>query len=207
MRPSQQEQVLLTLDSGRRPFKISFNARTQIATIGKQHLTNTGYTYLARVWYMRAFVGLESTKEDDPYYIGNSVLLRLTSTQYMFVGRSIYTFTCESVIQDFYTPVSDRDVPYPYGVDDRGRHWLFEISEDSGIPVLKRDDTYYRLYPDRDSYGHYWRHKIREQETGLKSKDVELVTKDNIVWAQAVAGDDVLLANLHIPITPRHPHF
>ena len=180
---SQRVKTFWTLDHGQRRFKVTFDMCTPYVTIG------TGI----KTQIVHAFVGLASKNEDNPYFIGNSILLHIAGLKYVFIGRSLYTFTCDSLFDEFCTPVSETDVPYPYGVDKRGRYWLFEISDEIGIPVLslREEEKYYSMFPVRKPYVYYWRRKHREQVTGLKSKDVVLVQK-TIVCPQTAASDDLI---------------
>lgn len=44
---------------------------------------------------------------------GNTILIQLTKTKYMYISAEIYTFESDEEILDFISPLGNNDVPYP----------------------------------------------------------------------------------------------
>ena len=55
---------------------------------------------------------------------GNSLLLKKSKNQYIFVGGNIFSFESEAEISRYSSPVGNSDVPYPFAVDTEGRNYL-----------------------------------------------------------------------------------
>jgi len=57
---------------------------------------------------------------------GNSMLLQLSSSSYLFIGESIYSFRLPATtrIVRYRSPIGNNDVPYPYAVDKQGNVYL-----------------------------------------------------------------------------------
>ena len=70
---------------------------------------------------------------------GNTILIHLGGLRYVFIGRQIYTFTSESEIQKYVSPVGNNDIPYPYAVDQIGQYYLLE--EDIIVTDILPDDA------------------------------------------------------------------
>ena len=74
--------------------------------------------------YMKVFIGkspenkmtLFSGSANKHETIGNSILAQITNNKYLIIGWDIYTFTCDSEIEYFISPVGNSDVPYPYAI-------------------------------------------------------------------------------------------
>ena len=47
---------------------------------------------------------------------GNSILLRLNSKKYLYIGDCIYSFTSDETITNYYSNMGNNEVPYPVGV-------------------------------------------------------------------------------------------
>ena len=63
-----------------------------------------------------------------PAFDGNSILLRLSSRWYRFIGNEIFDFPVNAPIVKFSSPVGNNDVPYPYARDAWGNYYL--LTED-----------------------------------------------------------------------------
>lgn len=44
---------------------------------------------------------------------GNSILLHVSGSKYMYIGHMIYEFTMEDEFEDYYSVIGNNDVPYP----------------------------------------------------------------------------------------------
>jgi hypothetical protein len=49
-------------------------------------------------------------------YQGNSILVQTDGTTYTFIGDMIYSFTSIQQIDQYYSPIGNNDVPYPYAI-------------------------------------------------------------------------------------------
>jgi hypothetical protein len=100
---------------------------------------------LFSITYLKIMVG-DNLLKDKHYAIGvgkgNSLLLQLTTTKWMFIGYEIYTFEPyeNDKIQKFYSPIGNNDFPYPYAV---GEKYVYFFWDNSFFPVelfnLKED--------------------------------------------------------------------
>jgi hypothetical protein len=67
--------------------------------------------------YLKCFIGrdpLRITIGWKKEFIGNSILLQVGKTKYMFIGAFLYTFCTSEPIIKYYSPVGNSGVPYPY---------------------------------------------------------------------------------------------
>jgi hypothetical protein len=82
-------------------------------------------------------------------FYGNTVLVHLTANQYLFIGECIFSFAIEDPIVEFYSPVGNNDVPYPFAVTTSGRFVLMSPNQDpqtrdvvSNIPAIDQQDNF-----------------------------------------------------------------
>jgi hypothetical protein len=55
---------------------------------------------------------------------GNSILLQLSETSYIYVGEKVIMFNTLSPIVSYVSPVGNNDVPYPYAIDAESNYYL-----------------------------------------------------------------------------------
>lgn len=130
-------------DNGGRPFLVYVNPETKHVAIFKQ---NTDECYVSNEngienWMyiqqiedynpMRIFIGkspfnsmTEFSGGHGDKFDGNSILLHLFRTKYIYIGSEIFSFETENDIVDYVSHVGNSDVPYPYAVDVNGRHYM-----------------------------------------------------------------------------------
>lgn len=114
-----------THDNRARPYKVSISNQVFVY---KQFDDEPLYIFTPQ----KVFIG-ESPIDDmtrrsgnhGPEFTGNSILLKLEDT-FIFIGGVILEFVPLAEIVKFVSPVGNNDVPYPYAVDEDGRHYLFE---------------------------------------------------------------------------------
>jgi hypothetical protein len=58
------------------------------------------------------------------FYDGNTILLHLTDGNYVFISNYIYKFKSVGKIINYFSPVGNNDVPYPYAVDEYNNIYL-----------------------------------------------------------------------------------
>ena len=82
--------------------------------------------------------------------VGNTVLLHLGGSRYMYIGETIYEFnTGGDRILDYYSPIGNSDVPYPFAV---GEHKTYLMLERVAYPRTLLDPM--ATDPYMQHYGH-----------------------------------------------------
>ena len=147
-------------------YKQEFNEDIEEYTLGKK---------LLEIPYKKIFVG-DNTLEQEGYAPkgegkGNSILLQLTKNKYMFIGWKIETFTVPDgdEIQNYYSPIGNNDVPYPYAV---GKKYTYLMIENAYLPN--------ELLEMHDVYAHYYGHLSSQGATSIK-KDAKSMKMKTIV--------------------------
>jgi hypothetical protein len=78
---------------------------------------------------LRVFIG-ESRRcsltncQFGPEFSGNTILCEVAKHEYVFIGHTIERFTTQAPIESFQSPIGNRDVPYPYAVDELHNTYL-----------------------------------------------------------------------------------
>jgi hypothetical protein len=100
----------------------------------------------------RVFVGKSTNEDGGDEEDGNSMLIE-RSNDYVFVGDKVFSFKPLEPIVQFFSPVGNNEVPYPYAVDGRGRTYL--LNENVVLePDFWRDyDEPYEAYYDKHPTG------------------------------------------------------
>jgi hypothetical protein len=74
--------------------------------------------------------------------------------KYIFIGQEIYSFHAHNIINEYYSPIGNNDVPYPYAIDADNKYYLM------GECVIvnnehKQEDIFKNNHdPYMDYYGH-----------------------------------------------------
>lgn len=81
-------------------------------------------------------------------YPGNSILLRMNGSRYVYIGSEIFQFECVwgDEIQTYFSPVGNSDVPYPCAVGHYGVYFMLdkkwlpceELDLESSIPLYQQ---------------------------------------------------------------------
>ena len=87
-----------------------------------------------------------SGARDNPKFDGNSILLELNSKklEYLCIGYEIYSFKSYAKIVEYFSPVGNSGVPYPYAIDELGNYYL--MIEDI---VLENNDKLKKAIQDK----------------------------------------------------------
>ena len=101
--------------------------------------------------YLEIFIGdnqlPDTSAAPKGLYPGNSILVHVTGHHYLFIGHEIYSFTlADDVIQEYYSPVGNNAVPYPYAI---GKHRTYFMLDKVSVPneLLDLDkDGYAQCY-------------------------------------------------------------
>jgi hypothetical protein len=91
---------------------------------------------------IKIFIG--KIKNRNKKYDGNTILLQITKNSYTYIGNKIYTFTTNSQIIEYESPIGNNDVPYPYAIDSNGFYYL--MIENVKIKIPMNYDDCYRYY-------------------------------------------------------------
>lgn len=83
---------------------------------------------------------------------GNTVVIHLKESNYMFVSRDIWKFdvTDGDEILEYFSPTGNSYVPYPYAVGVNNTYLLAEI-KDGSCPFIKNEDLI-----NKDPYKQYY---------------------------------------------------
>ena len=144
-------------DNGGRPFcvKILDEIDKQKVNIYKLNKKDNKYSKLIKSYEPeKIFIGKspknKMTELSSGYgkkFEGNTILLYLGGNKYVFIGLLIYSFTTETPIIKFVSPVGNNDVPYPYAIDsEHNYYFLIEYG------ILKVQDSSYK----KDPYYYYY---------------------------------------------------
>ncbi len=157
-------KIYMTHDNGGRPFCVYISPNKKEVDVYKVDEDDIPkdddygkvHTYLKHVKSFKPldiFIGKSPLNEMTKFsgghgskFDGNSILLKMSPTKYIFIGECIKSFTTKKEIIKYMSPVGNNDVPYPYGLDEDGLNYL--IIEDSTLKVPKemKDDPYYFYY-------------------------------------------------------------
>lgn len=147
-------------DNGGRPFKVEvLKTRIKIYTEDKYNQIdeNSDYdpVYDKLIYtidsYKEIFIGEDPNHKGDFYYQGNSILVKITNHNYIFIGWVIYRFSTDDVIVDYVSTIGNNDVPYPYAI---GTENTYLMIAEVMIPnkYLKEDDPYKQYYDYNEEY-------------------------------------------------------
>lgn len=138
------------------------------------------YTEFLKYSFDKIFIGISKLNKMTKYsgghgskFDGNSILFSLKEEplKYMFIGKYIFTFFAKSEIVEYWSPVGNNDVPYPYAIDINGNFYLM-IEQ----VYLKLDDEF-----KDDPYDEYYKlHNILSSKTYPKSFPIYNEIHENI---------------------------
>ena len=97
---------------------------------------------------------------------GNSILLQLTNNKCISIGWNIYEFTLLDNIENYYSPVGNSDVPYPFIIGDKYIYFMLDKTyiDRKYLPtnLTKTEMT--------DLYSFYYGHSGNEELSKYKKK-------------------------------------
>lgn len=104
--------------------------------------------------HIKTYNFIEWFDGDDSEYLGNSILLNLNNTRYVFIGDRFFEFESYGKIVKFSSMVGNNDVPYPYAIDDKGYIYLLIenaiVEMDEGFENC--NDIYWEYYTRTDKH-------------------------------------------------------
>lgn len=87
---------------------------------------------------------------------GNSILVETGEIQYTYIGESIYSFTSIQPIKEYFSPIGNNDVPYPYAIDIHKNIYLM-IENTILIPYK---NTFEYIFKEKiQPYSFYYRYQ------------------------------------------------
>ena len=134
-----------THDNGGRPFLVSISDETKNVTIFG---CDTKSPYLLKEYknLKNIFLGCDS---NYPKFAGNSILLKVTETIYIFIGNEIYQFETNEEIIFYHSLVGNSDVPYPVAVGNDNAYFMLDkcfVSKSCFQPNEDWEDAYTPFY-------------------------------------------------------------
>lgn len=88
---------------------------------------------------------------------GNSLLVRLAPHIYLYIGTEVYVFYAEDTIQEYYSPIGNSDVPYPWAVGRHNVYFMVDVDRQDQLTFVPksmiqgyRGDPYAWLYKQQN---------------------------------------------------------
>jgi hypothetical protein len=147
-RKKVNNQIFYTLDNGGYPFKIIIRTKNKCKEVDvlkgsyvedddphvkKAEKNNMVYDYLFTFKKIRkVFVGRSSKSLGlvaGKKFDGNSILLKQTPYDYIYIGDCIFSFTTEKdEIIKYHSPVGNNGVPYPFAISKQNTYLMLHSS-------------------------------------------------------------------------------
>lgn len=87
-----------------------------------------------------------------PKFDGNTILIKVKD-KYIYIGKTIFSFTSLSPIVRYVSPVGNNDVPYPYAMDENNNAYL--MLDKIIMLENKSKDPYTKYYKSTSEYPKY----------------------------------------------------
>ncbi len=125
------------------------------------------------VFPQQIFVGKSDknkmTEYSDGYgasFDGNTILLKMNDTTYIYIGGKMFSFTASNLIVSYHSPVGNNDVPYPYAIDSEKKYYL--LTENVVLNYTKELEDY--IINHNDPYEYYYKASLITKDRGLGRK-------------------------------------
>jgi hypothetical protein len=94
--------------------------------------------------YKKIWFGYDPRYKENELYFGNTILINIKDSIYMYIGDSIYYFRTDEPIIDFVSEVSN-GISFPYVITDKG---YLLLSEQIFIPknAVSYKENFYTFY-------------------------------------------------------------
>lgn len=176
-------QRYYTLDNGTRHYMVEISAKDREICVGRLRLDideaensmkPKNYEHILDVSnFDKVMLGndpfIKHTKKFPTK--GNSILVKGTSTKYLFIGSNVISFETPQgdVIYKFVSPIGNSGVPYPYAL---GKKFVYLLIENVYIPysafVNKKRDVNW------DPYHEYYNHSGRTANAKSAAKKLRV---------------------------------
>lgn len=156
--------IYYTHDNGSRPFKVVFK-ENEVSIHKMTNYENNKYTYgeLIKTYKpKKIFIGKSPKNKMTLFsggfgnkFNGNSILLQITHTNYIYIGEEIFSFKTNSQIIKYISPVGNNDVPYPHAIDEDNYYYLLLEKVKLKIFDEYNDDPYSYYYRANNMTQHF----------------------------------------------------
>lgn len=181
-------------DNGGRPFKVTIKGRKAFISVIQDYPGENGsevYEPIIRrtlgpleFSFIKEFIGLDNYdkirigKAITDYRPtlrsktkGNSILFQVKSDKsnlkkYVYIGSEIYSFYSNEKIEEYYSPIGNNDVPYPYAISKNNVYLMVEKK------VLNREKVY---LPDPYQQYYFTDHEVTELK--VKKLNVKMLVR------------------------------
>lgn len=143
-------KVFETHDNGGRPFLAKINSKPNRIVVYTTYPVSKKVLDIA---YSDIFIGdnkLKTLNNYDPEHkhVGNSILVRTSENQYIFIGHEIYSFKTRmgDTIKQLQSGVGNSDVPYPYAIADEYTYFLLDKQTLPNNVLNLKYDAYRQFY-------------------------------------------------------------
>ena len=96
---------------------------------------------------------------------GNTILLHIDSNKYVYIGDNIFEFKIDDIINEYYSPVGNNDVPYPIALGSNNIYFIIDKTYVSNEKVINLDKK-----NKIDAYSYYYGHKGNEKLSNYSKK-------------------------------------
>ena len=108
---------------------------------------------------------------------GNTILLQIEPNKYVFIGAYIYEFKIDDIINQYYSPVGNNDVPYPVALGSKNSYFMLDktyVSNDKFKDLSKKNKI--------DLYSYYYGHSGNENlsKYAKNMKSVKIINEISI---------------------------
>jgi hypothetical protein len=108
-----KEQVYYTLGQGRKPYLVKINNNIEVYKLSSNHKYEDLVLKIKFISYMLGKCIFKTC--DHPYgELGNTILVKLKGTRYLYIGEIVYEFDIDEDILEYGSPIGNNDTPYPY---------------------------------------------------------------------------------------------
>jgi hypothetical protein len=162
--------IYLIHDNGGTPFEVLVNEDknhllVRLYDIDQSYESGTIHPSkpILDVIYSRIFLGGKLSDELLKQYRfewGNSILIQLVDDKYIYVGSQIYEFTSKNPILEYFSPIGNNDVPYPFARSANETYLMIENVIIDNTILTQEQEKYpeyahcpYSLYYN---YGYGW---------------------------------------------------
>lgn len=164
-----------THDNGGRPYKV--NISDNIVTVYDNYKNNLLFEILVDKIFIGKSIFNSMTEFSGGFgkkFDGNSILLEIGDRKYKFIGNNIFSFDSLFPIKEFYSPVGNNDVPYPYAIDDENNIYL--LIED--VILIKPNLDI--IKDKNDPYSYYYKNDLLTKDLGIVNFDKNFISFKNI---------------------------
>lgn len=159
-------QEYYTHSNGSRPYKVEIINNSLVRVFKSDNC-------ILNVFPQQIFVGKSDKNKMTEYsgafgtdFDGNTILLKMNDTNYIYIGCNMFSFTSINPIISYHSPVGNNDVPYPYAIDSEKKYYL--LIENVMLNYTKELEDY--IINHNDPYEYYYKASLITKDRGLGRK-------------------------------------